>query len=127
MRKIIPEGESPFAERPPLKKRLIRGLAITVAVVVVAIGGLVWFRFQPAFTKESQAAIKIEQPAWGTAAALAPRAPESLAATAAPVSAVVGPEANKAPGKDRSKARNQRAKPRNQAPKMPPQVAKTPN
>lgn len=125
MRKIIQEGQDPFAERPPLMKRVRKGLAIAAAVIVVAIGGLAWFRFQPAFSNESRAVIKVEQPAWGTAPALAPRAADTTAAAPLPV-AVGSDSQSKAGGKERGKSKTQAAKPRTHVSKMPSQVAKTP-
>ena len=127
MRKIIQEGEDPFAEPPPVMKRVLKGLAVTAGVIVVALGGLAWFRFQPAFSSETKAAIKVEQPAWGTATVLAPRAPEAAPVAPAPVAAAVASEPpTKAQAKNRGKAKSQHAKARNQSSKMPPQVAKTP-
>lgn len=120
MRKFIPEGTDPFAERPPFKGRVIKSLAITVVVLAVATGGLVWFRFQPAFTKEGQAAITIDQPAWGTANALVSRAPETVGLTSAPESPM------QVQARDREKAKRSQAKARNPSSKAPPQVARTP-
>ncbi|MBL8691210.1 MAG: hypothetical protein JNL04_19035 [Rhodospirillaceae bacterium] len=117
MRKIIDEGDDPFAERPPIKKRLVKGLAITIVALVVIAGGLIWFRFQPAFTQESQAAITVNQPAWGTAHALV--APAATNETT--------PADDAGSDKSRGKPKAQVATGRGKASKEPPpQVARTP-
>ena len=119
MRKIIDEGDDPFAERPALKKRLVKGLAITIAALVVITGGLIWFRFQPAFTQESQAVLTVDQPAWGTAHALV--TPVTSNEAAPPASADAGSDT--ARGKPKSQTAASRGKPSKEP---PPQIAKTP-
>lgn len=130
MTKTILEGNEPFAERPPLKRRLIKGLAITIGALVVAIGGLAWFRFQPAFTQPAPSAIAVNQPAWGTATALPPPAAAPAAPTentAAVTSAGASANDAKAATKPRTKPKAQSANAKRQSTKAPPeQIAKTP-
>lgn len=124
MRKIIDEGDDPFAERPALKRRLVKGVAITIGALVLATGGLIWFRFQPAFTQESQAAVTVDQPAWGSTHALvAPAASNEAAATARVAAPATDAGNDKARGKPKAQTATSRGK---SSKEPPPQVAKTP-
>lgn len=135
MTKTIVEGDDPFAEAPSLKKRVIKGLAITVAALVMITGGLVWFRFQPAFNQGAPSAIAVIQPAWGTASAIVPPpAPAVAAPVPAPADSGTAVTARNAKGTDAKAGDKPQAKPKAQAAnarrqsskELPPQVAKTP-
>ena len=116
----IPEGADPFAPPPPLGRRLVRGLAIALAVLLAAFGGLVWFRFEPLLSGTPLAPITVDRPAWGTATAL-PLPPEASSPPPAYAPAARAPARSKAAA-DRSRStRNPRA---GQVAKSPPPASR---
>lgn len=124
MKRIFLEAKDPFAT-PSIQKRVVTGLAIAV-VGLVAIGGAVWVRFQPAVTQTAPAAISVIRPAWGMASALAPPASTATTATPGDTVSAVSAKATKPRGKPKAKSasrRDQSPKARNPA---AAQVAKTP-